>query len=171
MGGIGTLLCLCLDGIMKLLHLILSWSQSNLVQGWSSPRLFMSNRRLTWLPCEGQPASEGLWLLLFPFSSHSALWSICWVLGHRYKLETVPVSKEFTTLWEKTGKKWTSGIYSSKVGIVRLLGVRLFWTWDKLVGKTVEIAALGIITKKLFYQEGTMNNKQTKEMYYQFFQR
>lgn len=39
---------------LAVLCLILSWSQSNLVGGLYTLRLFMSNRRVTWPSCECQ---------------------------------------------------------------------------------------------------------------------
>lgn len=111
------------------------------------------------------PASECLWLLFFPSSIHSTLLSAYCVLRHHHKLEMVLVSKEFITSWEKKVRNRRGAFFHQQIWIVCLLRVRLFWTWDKLVRKTAEIAAL---IDPLFYQEGTMNNKQTEEVYYQF---
>ena len=88
-------------------------------------------------PVSAGPASEPHGLLFLPFSIHSTLLSAYCVLGYHHKLQMVPVSKEFTTLWEKKKQVRNRRLVfiQQQVRIVYLLSIRLCWTWDMLVKK------------------------------------
>lgn len=83
------------------------------------------------------PASESQGLFSFPFSTHSMLLSAYSVLGYHHKLEMVPGSKEFTTLWgkKKQVRNRKLACIHHQVQIVGLLYVRLCWTWGISVKK------------------------------------